>query len=172
MRHYKHSRNTVLAIDMNWRPMAEISRRKAIKAVVTRKADIINPKTMETSIFLEPGTPIKMIIYRMVLKTPGEPRLHSGNKGLKAILRRDGHLCSYCGVKVKGLNATVDHIMPKAQGGKTVWNNLTTACFKCNQAKAARTPEQANMPLRRRPTTPTMILMEKLHKLVESGMEF
>jgi len=165
------NRNTVLALSCHFIPMAEISRRKAIKAIVTRKADIItNPKTLETSSWIEPGQPIKMIIYKMVSKSPGEPRLHSGNKGLKAIIRRDGHRCCYCGAKLKGTNCTVDHIVPRSKGGQTNWKNLVACCFRCNQMKGSKLLEESGMTLLRRPTTPTMVLMERFHKLVDFDM--
>jgi len=175
-RSHHHNRNTVIALSSSFMPMAEITRRKAIKAIVSRKADlVVNPKTLETSTEVIPGIPIKMIIYRMITKSPGEPKLHNGNKGLKAIIRRDGHRCCYCGCKVKTsvslshpAYATVDHILPRAQGGKTVWKNLCCSCLRCNQTKGNKTPEQANMPLLRKPTTPTMILMERMHRLIES----
>jgi HNH endonuclease len=165
-RHYQN-RNTVLALDASFRPMAEISRRKAIKAIVTRKADIIiNHQTFETASWVEAGQPIKMIIYRHTKKAPGEPRLHSGNKGLQAIIRRDGHKCCYCNVNLKGKNATVDHILPRSKGGLTAWSNLVGCCFTCNQKKGNRLLEDSGMSLLRKPTTPTMILMERFHKLV------
>ncbi len=167
-------RNTVLALDNSYRPMAEITRRKAIKAVVTRRADaVVNHKTFETSAWITSGQPLKMIIYRHSVKVPGEPRLHTGNKGLKAILRRDGYTCAYCGIKLKPSmsghpsRATVDHIVPRAQGGQTSWGNLVASCFTCNQTKSSKTPDQAGMLLIRRPQSPTAILLEKLHRLVD-----
>jgi len=172
MRKNFKSRNTVLALSASFMPMAEISRRKAIKAIVTRKADLVNPKTMETFSWIEAGMPIKMIVYRMVTKTVGGPRLHSGDRGLRAILRRDGYKCGYCGIKLKASSsnhphrATVDHILPKVQGGQSTYLNLVGCCWTCNQAKAGRTPDQAGMPLIFRPLSPTAILIEKMHQLV------
>jgi hypothetical protein len=61
-----------------------------------------------------------------------------------AIYERDGFACRYCG-STKRLS--LDHIIPRAQGGGDNPSNLVTACRSCNSRKHARTPEQAGMPL-------------------------
>jgi 5-methylcytosine-specific restriction endonuclease McrA len=42
---------------------------------------------------------------------------------------------------------TLDHILPRSRGGRSVPENLCTACKLCNQRKGDRTPEEARMPL-------------------------
>ena len=73
----------------------------------------------------------------------------------KNILRRDGHRCQYCGRT--DLSLTVDHIVPKAKLGEDTWENLVAACVHCNNKKSDRTPEEANMPLLRRPIRPNHV---------------
>lgn len=68
----------------------------------------------------------------------------------RGILMRDHFECAYCGDEAN----TVDHIVPKSQGGKTSWMNLVACCFRCNQRKSDRTPERAGMKLRKTPYTP------------------
>lgn len=60
---------------------------------------------------------------------------------------RDRYRCQYCGDQKSAANLTLDHILPRAQGGATTPQNLVSACMKCNQRKGNRTPEQARMPL-------------------------
>jgi 5-methylcytosine-specific restriction endonuclease McrA len=60
---------------------------------------------------------------------------------------RDRYRCQYCGEHKHAKDLTLDHILPRAQGGESTPHNLTTACVKCNQRKGNRTPEQARMPL-------------------------
>lgn len=69
----------------------------------------------------------------------------------KNIYVRDGYRCNYCGHRFRGDELTLDHIIPKAQGGVSSWHNLTAACKRCNQIKDDRTPEEAGMPLLKRP---------------------
>ncbi len=65
---------------------------------------------------------------------------------------RDRFACQYCG-STKDL--TFDHVVPRRLGGKTSWENVTTACSPCNLKKGGRTPAQAHMPLREAPWRPT-----------------
>ncbi len=70
------------------------------------------------------------------------------------IFKRDNNNCVYCG---HHKDLTLDHVMPKSRGGKTHWENLVTACKKCNSRKGKQTPEEANMPLKYSPFKPTFL---------------
>lgn len=74
----------------------------------------------------------------------------------KHIFLRDNNQCQYCGT-TKGL-LTLDHIVPKSRGGESSWENLTTACFECNNKKGNRTPSEANMTLLTKPHKPNFVL--------------
>ena len=63
------------------------------------------------------------------------------------IFQRDFYRCGYCIKKFKPKFLTLDHVMPKSRGGSNDPSNLVTACFPCNQKKADKTPEEANMRL-------------------------
>ena len=71
------------------------------------------------------------------------------------LFKRDDHLCLYCGNKFKTEDLSRDHVTPLFQGGKDLWVNVVSACKRCNNAKARRTPEQANMKLLAIPFIPT-----------------
>jgi len=73
----------------------------------------------------------------------------------QTLFRRDAHLCLYCGHRFSYSLLSRDHVTPFSRGGKDVWNNVVTACRRCNNAKASRTPEQAGMQLLAVPFTPT-----------------
>jgi 5-methylcytosine-specific restriction endonuclease McrA len=64
-------------------------------------------------------------------------------KLLKPILVRDNFECQIRGPMCLGLATTVDHIHPKAWGGRATPDNLRAACKPCNLSKGARTDEQA-----------------------------
>ena len=90
------------------------------------------------------------------------------------IFKRDRFTCQYClrqrrsvGVDgpahgesrsrhglLKVEELTIDHVIPRAQGGTSTWENCVLACIDCNAKKADRTPDQARMPLRREPVRP------------------
>ena len=71
------------------------------------------------------------------------------------LFRRDGNLCLYCAMRFPTRNLTRDHITPISQGGRDSWNNVATACRRCNNYKGGRTPEQAALELIAVPFTPT-----------------
>ena len=71
-----------------------------------------------------------------------------------ALFRRDFNICLYCGGEFQITDLSRDHIMPLVLGGSNEWNNVVTACKRCNHHKGGRTPEQANMQLLAIPFTP------------------
>ncbi|MFC2103152.1 HNH endonuclease [Bacteroidota bacterium] len=77
----------------------------------------------------------------------------------KNIMRRDSYKCTYCG---RGdLRLTIDHIVPKARGGRDSWDNLISACTICNNKKGDRTPEEADLQLKFKPFKPSHIMFIK-----------
>lgn len=75
------------------------------------------------------------------------------------VLKRDEYKCVYCG---RGdIALTVDHVIPKARGGKDSWQNMVCACTKCNNKKGSRTPAEAEMKLLHKPFEPNHILFIK-----------
>ena len=72
-----------------------------------------------------------------------------------ALFKRDANLCLYCGKQFRDKLLSRDHVTPVSHDGKDAWNNVVTACKRCNNHKAGRTPEQAGMELLAIPFTPT-----------------
>jgi len=67
---------------------------------------------------------------------------------------RDSSRCQYCGRKFSTRELTLDHVVPRVQGGQHTWENLVCACVRCNSRKGGRTPDQARMHLIRQPVRP------------------
>ncbi|CAN95762.1 HNH endonuclease [Sorangium cellulosum] len=96
------------------------------------------------------------------IKAPAVVRLKRPTLGMKRgvkfsrlnVLLRDGFRCQYCGVQKVARELNYDHVIPRVQGGKTVWDNIVASCYACNSAKRGRTPEQAGMKLLRAPVKP------------------
>jgi 5-methylcytosine-specific restriction endonuclease McrA len=70
------------------------------------------------------------------------------------VLARDGHLCQYCGRHFPTHLLSIDHVMPRSQGGETTWENVVCACLTCNMKKGGRTPHEAHMKLIQLPVRP------------------
>ena len=73
----------------------------------------------------------------------------------RSVFARDRHQCQYCTRVFSTDQLTIDHVVPRAQGGRDTWDNLVTACVRCNARKGGRTPTQASMSLARAPHRPT-----------------
>lgn len=125
--------------------------RKTIKHLVNDKVEIIS--SWDDSISFGNGLIKHPSIVR--LKNPPKRHYFGNNFSRKALVKRDKSTCQYCGKKLSASQVTVDHVLPRAQGGGTSFVNCVVACQICNNKKDSRTPEQAGMKLLRRPTLPS-----------------
>jgi 5-methylcytosine-specific restriction endonuclease McrA len=73
----------------------------------------------------------------------------------KTLFSRDDYVCMYCGNAFVHGELSRDHVRPVSQRGEDIWSNVVTACKRCNNYKAGRTPEQAGMQLIAVPFVPT-----------------
>jgi 5-methylcytosine-specific restriction endonuclease McrA len=89
------------------------------------------------------------------------------------IYKRDRYTCQYCGMQPGSEELTIDHVMPRSQGGMSTWENCVLACVSCNKRKADRTPEQAKMPLKKHPCRPDWKpLYATQHTRIDSWSKF
>ena len=93
------------------------------------------------------------------------------------IFARDNNQCQYCGRKFITSELSLDHVVPRSQGGGTTWENIVCACVQCNVRKGGRTPRQANLTLIRKPEKPkrspmlNMKLSQKKYHTWQSFLE-
>jgi 5-methylcytosine-specific restriction endonuclease McrA len=79
------------------------------------------------------------------------------------VFLRDHFSCQYCG---SGDELTFDHLVPRSRGGRTTWENIVTACARCNLTKGGRTPRESAMHPRHTPRRPSA------YELQEHGRRF
>jgi 5-methylcytosine-specific restriction endonuclease McrA len=70
------------------------------------------------------------------------------------IYARDRSTCQYCGRTLPRTDLNLDHVVPRAAGGRTTWENVVCCCVTCNLRKGARTPTEAGMRLLAIPKRP------------------
>ena len=70
------------------------------------------------------------------------------------IYMRDANTCQYCCEELPRAELNLDHVVPRAQGGRTTWENVVCCCIDCNLSKGARTPVQAGLKLLKTPVRP------------------
>ncbi|MEO0369730.1 MAG: HNH endonuclease [Pseudomonadota bacterium] len=73
----------------------------------------------------------------------------------KTLFVRDDFTCLYCGQRFQRKDLSRDHVTPISQNGQDTWSNVVTACKRCNNFKAGRTPEQSGLQLLAVPFVPT-----------------
>jgi 5-methylcytosine-specific restriction endonuclease McrA len=71
------------------------------------------------------------------------------------VFLRDGFTCQYCESKRPAPELTFDHVIPRARGGRTSWENVVTACGSCNLRKGSKLPRECHMIPRQEPRRPT-----------------
>ncbi len=53
------------------------------------------------------------------------------------IFKRDNFRCVYCGKQPPDVTLELEHIIPRASGGRDVYEKYCTSCFDCNRGKGA-----------------------------------
>lgn len=156
-----------LVLDQAWRAINVVPAFKAICMCYTRDHLIVDPTDFATYGFeewVDRGTPAGRPVRTtsMVFDAPEivvtsavqKFRDTKVNLNKSTVCKRDGYRCQYCGKKFSEANLSLDHVVPKSQGGRLVWENVVAACLKCNVSKGGRTPRQSNMKLVREPFEP------------------
>ncbi len=90
---------------------------------------------------------IRLVVYDKLPKT----RVKFNRKNIFA---RDKNICQYCGKRFPTSELSLDHVVPRTQGGNSSWKNIVCACTNCNKHKGGRRPVEAGMKLIRKPVQP------------------
>jgi 5-methylcytosine-specific restriction endonuclease McrA len=138
----------VLILNVNFEPLHVTNTKRALSLIFSGKAEIVlNGRGMIRSSTAEFEAPSVIKLGYMVRRP--HPRVALSKR---EVLRRDEFTCQYCGRKMHFL--TIDHVVPRRQGGGHSWQNLVAACAQCNRRKGGKRPEEANMFLKRPPFEP------------------
>jgi 5-methylcytosine-specific restriction endonuclease McrA len=140
----------VLLINANYAPLAVVSLPRAMRLLARQKAEVLEADERE----ITTGTAGVTVARPLVLRMRAYVRtrlIRRPNVSRPLVLARDGEACQYCGRQPGRAQLTLDHVVPRAQGGLSTWENLVAACRPCNAHKANRTPEQAGMVLHSQP---------------------
>ncbi len=142
-----------LLLSQGYEPVKVISWRRAFTLLTLGKVEVLeeydaNVRTT-TVVFKVPAVVRLLRAFRRPQKPVKFSRVN--------IYARDKYRCQYCGAKAPISDLSYDHVLPRAQGGKTTWTNIVTCCYRCNRRKGNRTPQQAGMRLRQKPLQPSWV---------------
>lgn len=140
----------VLLLNASYEPLRIISWRRAVTLFFTGKVEVLEEYEHDirsVSIVIRAPAVVRLLSFvKMGRRCPPLSRPN--------VLARDRFTCQYCRRGLSSREATLDHVIPKSQGGTTEWENVVTCCPTCNRKKGGRTPKQAGMPLERHPIRP------------------
>ncbi|MEU1335552.1 HNH endonuclease [Streptomyces sp. NPDC005865] len=138
-----------LVLNASFEPLSTVSLNRAVVLVLQDKAVVehAHPGLRVRAAAIDIPVPRVIRLCRYV-RVPFRRQAPWSRRG---VLVRDRHRCAYCGRRA----TTVDHVVPRSQGGADSWLNTVASCALDNHRKANRTPEEAGMPLLRQPFEPT-----------------
>ena len=114
-------------------PLSTIDWQEAIRYMVLDKVEVLEWHDDWIVHSANWSTPVPAVIMLKEYQKPKSTmRLSKRN-----VFLRDEYTCQYCGEEINESSATLDHVHPVSQGGKTTWENSTTACKPCNYKKGA-----------------------------------
>ena len=134
---------------LSYFPLSLWSWQDSVKAVFLDRVNILSEYEREVH---SPSFRMKIpsvIALKDYIATSRHPAFTRFN-----VFLRDSFSCQYCGQRQPTPDLTFDHVIPRSKGGRTVWENVVTACSACNLRKGSRLPEQCGMQPRLRPVRP------------------
>ena len=160
---------SVLVLNNTYEALNTTNIARAVRLVFAGKAEVLHAKGMLRSEKRE--FPLPSIIRMLYFVARGRKRVPLTKKN---VLLRDEYECGYCSAKGDRGTMTVDHVVPRSQGGRSTWDNLVAACAPCNGRKRDRTPAQARMPLRRKAHEPRFIpfIVVKRHTADDEWLKY
>ena len=145
----KHNPALVLNADyrpLSYYPLSLWTWQEAVKAAFLDRVTILSEYE---EVVRSPTTEIK-IPSVVVLKDYVKPQKKVAFTRFNLFLR-DEFCCQYCGSRGE---LTFDHVLPRARGGITSWENVVAACSKCNLSKGSKLLKQSGLSLRKPPRKP------------------
>lgn len=144
-----------LVLTSSYQPHRIVDWQEAVCLVYTEKADVVEVYPEQVS---SPST--TMSIPAVLVLRRGSTLFKKGVKFSRInVFTRDEFRCQYCGTRKPMRELNYDHVVPRRSGGRTVWENIVTSCYPCNDRKAGRTPAEAGMKLLRQPKKPERLPM-------------
>jgi len=138
-----------LVLNASFQPLGAITEEEAIAKVVEGlgwiyEEDTNKPYRSQYTTIYAP----RIIVLNYYVR-PKSLQIKPEKLTNRALFRRDGYVCQYCGRHKKDLGGheklTADHVIPESQGGRYEWLNVVTACSTCNHRKADQSLEKSGM---------------------------
>ena len=146
---------------LSYYPLSLWPWQEAVKAAFLDRVTIL----AEYDTFVHSPTTTIRIPSVVVLKEYVKPQKRVAFTRFNLFLR-DEFCCQYCGARG---DLTFDHVVPRARGGITSWENVVAACSPCNLRKGSKSLRQVGMHLRKPPRQPTAADMQNIGRRFPPG---
>ena len=155
---FKMESTSVLMLSTGYEPLFKTSWKRAISAIVSGRAEVIEVHDNLTigTVSGKIPLPIKARFTGGILIGKIKNLSRSAKLSRKALFLRDNGKCQYCNTGLTLKTSTIDHIIPKSRGGRHEWKNVALSCARCNQKKGAKLLREAGLILKRHPYEPHM----------------
>ncbi|KPV50271.1 HNH endonuclease, partial [Kouleothrix aurantiaca] len=130
----------VLVLNASYEPLRIVSVRRAMVLLLQEKAELVEAAAERLR---AQGAAYAVPLVVRLVRYVAIPRTRRLPCSRRLVITRDRESCQYCGAQPGRAHLTLDHVVPRAQGGTTCWENVVAACAACNHRKANRTPAQA-----------------------------
>ena len=148
-----------LVLDQGYQPHRIVSWQRAVTMLFQEKVEVV--EEYDETIYSGATFTMKMpAVIRLLRQVARKKAVRFSRMN---VLTRDNWTCQYCGRRLSTRKLNYDHVTPRSQGGKTVWENIVTSCYPCNDRKRDRTPERAGMHLKRKPVKPRTLPVVAFH---------
>jgi len=138
----------VLVLNQSYEPLNICRARRAVVLLYQGKAEMLEDGTGFIHSVNHAFSVPSVIRLACLIKHPR----HERKLTRLEVFHRDRYTCQYCGKETHQL--TLDHVIPRYRGGEHVWDNVISACIRCNRRKAGKTPKEAGMRIIRHPSPP------------------
>lgn len=162
---------SVVVFSQNYLPLCRVNIKRAIVLLVTQKAEPLDFSTDGGWQVHSPSLVLYVPKHIRLKIAAGERTWKVPPVNRREVLRRDHHTCQYCG---SSKHLTLDHVIPRSRGGQHTWDNVVTACERCNSKKGDKTPHEIGMHLRAKPKAPihpTIAFAEKFWMDTQVSLE-
>ena len=136
-----------LVLNATYEPLGVISDRRALILVLNNRASVIE-ESNEILHFANGQITLPTVIR--LNKFIRIPYRNAVPLSRRAIFARDGGKCVYCTAPA----TSIDHVIPRSRGGAHAWENVVSACHKCNHLKADKPLKELGWRLRQLPREP------------------
>lgn len=138
-------------------PLSTLMWQDAVRLMVLDRADVLH-QYEDWAVHSPSLTLLVPAVIMLREHIPGPQNPDDDHVSRPLLFLRDAYTCQYCATQFGERSLTLDHVKPRKYGGRTRWDNVTTACEPCN----GRRGHDVRIQPRSQPVRPTYQHLTKM----------